>query len=55
MGRLVDRSKWDEAMEIAKHDRQGCNILEFNFDTDLIDGKTVMGRSMRMCVSEDSE
>ena len=33
----------------------GGIILEFNFDTDLINGKTVMDKFMRMCVSEDAE
>merc|ERR1719386_340066 len=51
--KLVDSYKWDEAMEIClaqceKH----ADILDFNFDSDLIDGKTAMGRFMRMCVTE---
>jgi len=51
--RLVDTYKWDEAMEVCvaqceKH----ADILDFNFDSDLIDGQTAMGRFMRMCVTE---
>jgi len=29
-----------------------ADILDFNFDSDLIDGQTAMGRFMRMCVTE---
>merc|ERR1719181_1322219 len=31
---------------------KGADVLDFNFDTDLIDGKTAMGKFMRMCVTE---
>merc|ERR1719456_260398 len=31
---------------------KGADILDFNFDTDLIDGKMAMGRFMRLCVTE---
>merc|ERR550514_2148758 len=45
--------KWDEAMEVCVAQCQkGADILDFNFDTDLIDGKTAMGKFMRMCVTD---
>merc|ERR1719265_1527241 len=51
--KLVEGYKWDEAMEVCKaQTEKGADILDFNFDTDLIDGKTAMGRFMRMCVTE---
>merc|ERR1719162_555523 len=51
--KLVEGSKWDEAMEvcIAQCEKK-ADILDFNFDSDLIDGQTAMGRFMRMCVTE---
>merc|ERR1719398_471177 len=40
-------------MEVCKaQTEKGADILDFNFDTDLIDGKTAMGKFMRMCVTE---
>eukprot|EP00972_Heterocapsa_arctica_P041751 6156543-Heterocapsa_arctica.AAC.1 len=51
--KLVDSYKWDEAMEVcAQQVEKHADILDFNFDSDLIDGKTAMGRFMRMCVTE---
>jgi 5-methyltetrahydrofolate--homocysteine methyltransferase len=49
----VDAYKWDEAMEVClaqceKH----ADILDFNFDSDLIDGQSAMGKFMRLCVTE---
>merc|ERR1719199_837240 len=51
--KLVDAYKWDEAMEVclAQCDKK-ADILDFNFDSDLIDGQTAMGKFMRMCVTE---
>jgi len=51
--KLVDSYKWDEAMEVCvaqveKH----TDILDFNFDSDLIDGQSAMGKFMRLCVTE---
>merc|ERR1719443_1354666 len=53
--KLVDAYKWDEAMEIcvAQCEKQ-ADILDFNFDSDLIDGKSAMGKFMRLCVTEPS-
>merc|ERR1719421_351954 len=51
--KLVDNNKWDEAMEVCVAQcEKSADILDFNFDTDLIDGKTAMGRFMRMCITE---
>merc|ERR1719478_1026017 len=32
--------------------QKSADILDFNFDSDLIDGKTAMGKFMRMCVTD---
>merc|ERR1719487_1350117 len=51
--KLVEGYKWDEAMEVCVAQCQkSADILDFNFDTDLIDGKTAMGKFMRMCVTD---
>ncbi|CAE8691977.1 unnamed protein product, partial [Polarella glacialis] len=51
--KLVDAHKWDEAMEVCLQQvDKKADILDFNFDSDLIDGQTAMGRFMRMCVTE---
>merc|ERR1719421_2323892 len=51
--KLVDTNKWDEAMEVCiAQCGKSADILDFNFDSDLIDGQTAMGRFMRMCVTE---
>ena len=45
--------KWDEALEIARDQAEnGAQVLDFNFDADLIDGKTVMGKFLRLCATE---
>merc|ERR1719261_1018176 len=31
---------------------KNADILDFNFDSDLIDGKSAMGKFMRLCVTE---
>jgi 5-methyltetrahydrofolate--homocysteine methyltransferase len=51
--KLVDAYKWDEAMEVCLQQcEKSADILDFNFDSDLIDGKSAMGKFMRMCVTE---
>ena len=30
----------------------GAQVLDFNFDTDLLDGVTAMGKFMRLCVTD---
>merc|ERR1719265_1650967 len=53
--KLVEGYKWDEAMEVCKaQTEKGGDILDFNFDSDLIDGKSAMGKFMRLCVTEPS-
>merc|ERR1712190_355225 len=43
----------DEAMEVCLTQcEKKADILDFNFDSDLIDGKMAMGKFMRMCVTE---
>ena len=45
--------QWDEAVEVclAQCERK-ADILVFNFDSDLIDGQSAMGKFMRLCVTE---
>ncbi|KAF4661016.1 hypothetical protein FOL47_006877 [Perkinsus chesapeaki] len=51
--KMVEQSRWDEALEVAKEQvENGAQILDFNFDADLIDGQLAMGRFMRSCVTE---
>merc|ERR1719230_1630422 len=53
--KLVDSYKWDEAMEVCLAQcEKKADILDFNFDSDLIDGQTAMGKFMRLCVTEPS-
>jgi 5-methyltetrahydrofolate--homocysteine methyltransferase len=51
--RLIETNKWDDAMEIAREQvENGAQILDFNFDTDLLDGVSAMGKFMRLCVTD---
>jgi len=51
--KLVDAYKWDEAMEVCLQQvEKKADILDFNFDSDLIDGQSAMGKFMRLCVTE---
>mmetsp|Transcript_69181 Transcript_69181/g.156889 ORF Transcript_69181/g.156889 Transcript_69181/m.156889 type:complete len:1274 (+) Transcript_69181:67-3888(+) len=51
--KLVDAYKWDEAMEVCLAQcEKKADVLDFNFDSDLIDGKSAMGKFMRLCVTE---
>merc|ERR1719387_1656588 len=51
--KLVDNNKWDEAMEVCVAQcAKDADILDFNFDSDLIDGQSAMGKFMRLCVTE---
>merc|ERR1719171_1686278 len=51
--KLVDNNKYDEAMEVCiAQTGKAADVLDFNFDSDLIDGQTAMGKFMRMCVTE---
>jgi len=51
--KLVDAYKWDEAMEVCLTQcEKKADILDFNFDSDLIDGQSAMGKFMRLCVTE---
>merc|ERR1719506_1526069 len=51
--RLIEQNKWDDALEIAREQvENGAQILDFNFDTDLLDGVTAMGKFMRLCVTD---
>jgi 5-methyltetrahydrofolate--homocysteine methyltransferase len=51
--RLIEQNKWDDALEIAREQvENGAQILDFNFDADLLDGVTAMGKFMRLCVTD---
>jgi len=51
--RLISTNKWDEALEVCKEQvENGAQILDFNFDADLIDGERAMGKFLRLCVTE---
>eukprot|EP00421_Protoceratium_reticulatum_P027546 CAMPEP_0168480066 /NCGR_PEP_ID=MMETSP0228-20121227/63798_1 /TAXON_ID=133427 /ORGANISM="Protoceratium reticulatum, Strain CCCM 535 (=CCMP 1889)" /LENGTH=496 /DNA_ID=CAMNT_0008496379 /DNA_START=61 /DNA_END=1547 /DNA_ORIENTATION=- len=47
--KLVDSYKWDDAMDVCLAQcEKKADILDFNFDSDLIDGKSAMGKFMRL-------
>lgn len=51
--RLISERKWDLALEIARDQADnGAQILDFNFDADLIDGKATMGKFLKFCATE---
>merc|ERR1719443_2819695 len=51
--RLIEQNKWDDALEIAREQvENGAQVLDFNFDTDLLDGVSAMGKFMRLCVTD---
>jgi 5-methyltetrahydrofolate--homocysteine methyltransferase len=51
--RLISDRKWDAALEVARDQAEnGAQILDFNFDADLIDGKITMGKFLRFCATE---
>jgi 5-methyltetrahydrofolate--homocysteine methyltransferase len=51
--RLIEQNKWDDALEVAREQvESGAQILDFNFDTDLLDGVTAMGKFMKLCVTD---
>ncbi|CAJ1435241.1 unnamed protein product, partial [Effrenium voratum] len=51
--KLVDAYKWDEALEVCVAQcEKKSDILDFNFDSDLIDGQSAMGKFMKLCVTE---
>merc|ERR1719387_74847 len=51
--RLIEQNKWDDALEIAREQvKNGAQVLDFNFDADLLDGVAAMGKFMRLCVTD---
>ena len=51
--KLVDAYKWDEAMQVClAQGEKKADILDFNFDSDLSDGRSAMGKFRRLCVTE---
>jgi len=51
--KLIKENKFEEALEIAKTQvENGAQLLDFNFDDSMIDGKAVMQKFIRMCATE---
>lgn len=51
--RLVKEEKFDEALEVARHQVEGgAQIIDINMDDGLIDGKEAMVRFLNLIVSE---
>jgi 5-methyltetrahydrofolate--homocysteine methyltransferase len=51
--RLIEQNKWDDALEVAREQvESGAQVLDFNFDTDLLDGVAAMGKFMKLCVTD---
>ena len=44
----------DEALKVAENQvENGAQLIDFNFDDALIDGKAMMTKLIRMCASEE--
>ncbi len=53
--KLIKENKLDEAVKVAENQvENGAQILDFNFDDALIDGKNMMTKIIRMCSSEEN-
>lgn len=51
--KLMKEKKYEEALEIAKNQvENGAQLLDFNFDDSMIDGKATMMKFIRMCATE---
>ncbi|CAJ1415026.1 unnamed protein product [Effrenium voratum] len=51
--KLVDACKWVEALEVCVAQcEKKSDILDFNFDSDLIDGQSAMSKFMKLCVTK---
>lgn len=51
--KLLKENKYEEALEIAKSQvENGAQLLDFNFDDSMIDGKAAMQKFIRMCATE---
>ncbi len=51
--KLIKENKYEEALEIAKQQvENGAQLLDFNFDDSMIDGKVAMQKFIRMCATE---
>jgi 5-methyltetrahydrofolate--homocysteine methyltransferase len=51
--KLLKENKIEEALQIAKAQvENGAQLLDFNFDDSMIDGKAMMQRFIRMCATE---
>ena len=51
--RLICERNWEAALEVARDQAEnGAQILDFNFDADLIDGKATMGKFLRFAATE---
>ena len=51
--KLIKEGKFDDAIAVAKDQvRSGAQILDFNLDDGLIDGKAAMQRFVRLALSD---
>jgi len=51
--KLIKESNYEEAIKVAKDQvNSGAQLLDFNFDDALIDGKKAMTKFIRMCATE---
>jgi 5-methyltetrahydrofolate--homocysteine methyltransferase len=51
--KLIKEERYEEALSVAKAQvESGAQLLDFNFDDSMIDGKAAMRRFIRMCATE---
>jgi 5-methyltetrahydrofolate--homocysteine methyltransferase len=51
--KLIKEEKYEEALSVAKAQvESGAQLLDFNFDDSMIDGKAAMRKFIRMCATE---
>ena len=52
--KILKENKLDEALKVAENQvENGAQLIDFNFDDALIDGKAMMTKLIRMCASEE--
>eukprot|EP00392_Amoebophrya_sp_AT5.2_P004952 g4961.t1 len=52
--RLISNGEWTAALQICREQVEaGATVIDFNFDADLIDGKSAMRRFLHLCIGDE--